>query len=165
MKKNILILMVVIGQAWTGGCNNAASAVAPRVRHHAEIEKYGSILFVDRVESKQVIKELVNGKESGGAFATYKIGISNPFSTDSKRRSEWSIYFEYNMQKDWVAMLEGDSLSAVFFHPVIGLNGNTKEAILVFELPTNAKEPDTLVYNDSFGSWQKQIIPLNQNHK
>lgn len=163
MNNNTKILMSVVGLLWmTESCNHPASAAASPVRHQVEIEKNGSVLYVDQVESNRILKqeEETNTK---GSFASFKIGLNNSFPFNSKREKEWGVHFEYNMTRDWVALIEGDSLSPVFFHPVIGLNTKTREAILVFELPAGARQPDTLIYNDSFGTWQQQIIPLNQN--
>lgn len=137
-------------------CNQAANASSAGRKHLVEINKNGDLLYVDKTSISRVMKET-----GDSYFSSYVIGFADSIKGNSKSESEKTLYFQYRMSNDWKAVLNGDSLLPVFFQPVTKLNSMTREGIIVFELP-GGQHPDTLVFNDSFGQWEQQVIVLNQ---
>ena len=163
MRKNSFLKLSLTGWLFTiffnQACHQPAAVKKDHFRHLAEIHKNGSVLYIDKVDSRRVMKS-----DDYSAFSSYKIGFVDSMPANVKMQQEQTVYFDYRMGNDWKAVIGADSIAPVYFQPVTGLNKMIKEAIIVFELPAG-KQPDALVYNDSFGDWQKQIIALNQNYK
>ncbi|THU40043.1 hypothetical protein FAM09_09155 [Niastella caeni] len=152
-------LSAVLVLLYVQACQQPAAKTIPAIRHLAEVHKNGSTLYVDRADSRQVMKA-----DSSEVFIAYKIGFEDSVQGDKKYEQERNVYYDFRMAGDWKAVVDSDSIAPVFFQPVTGLNKTNKEGILVFELPAG-KRPDALVYNDSFGGWQQQIIALNPHLK
>ena len=163
MKKKSFLKLSLTGWLFTIffqlSCHQPEGVKKDHFRHLAEIHKNGLVLYIDKVDSRQVIKS-----ENYSAFSSYKIGFVDSMPANKKMQQEQAVYFDYRMGNDWKAVIGSDSIAPVYFQPVTGLNKMIKEGILVFELP-HGKQPDALVYNDSFGDWQQQTIALNQNFK
>lgn len=162
MSKEIMYRIVLLSMMCGFICLQACRqplAEAKVVRHLAEVHKNGSTLYVDRADSRQVMKA-----DSSNAFVAYKIGFTDSLPADKKVEQERNVYYDFRMVNDWKAVVGSDSISAVFFQPVTGLNKMNKEGILVFELQPG-QHPDVLVYDDSFGDWQKQLIALTPHLK
>jgi hypothetical protein len=140
-------------------CQHPVAGARVAKRHLVEISRNGSTLYIDRIDSRQIIKS-----DSNGTFTAYKIEFEDSVQRDKKYEQDKTVYFEYRLGNDWKAVIDGDSIAPVFFQPVTGLNKMNKEGILVFELPAG-KQADALVYDDSFGNWQQQIIALNPHIK
>lgn len=140
-------------------CHQPVAGVKKKNTHLAEMHKNGSVIYIDKIDSRQVMKS-----ENYNAFSSYKIGFVDSVPVNAKFEKERTVYFDYRMGNDWKAVIGNDSIAPVYFQPATGLNKMIKEVILVFELPAG-KQPDALVYNDSFGDWQQQTIALNQNFK
>lgn len=157
-----ILFIAIISAPWVclfqQACHQPVAA-KPVVRHLAEIHKNGSVLYIDKVDSRYVLKP-----DNKDAFTSYKIGFEDSVQGNSTHEQQKNVYFDYRMSNDWKAVVDGDSVAPVFFQPVQGLSSKVKEGIIVFELPAG-KQPDALVYDDSFGAWQKQVIALNQNIK
>jgi len=154
----IVLLNMVCGFVCLQACRQPVAA-AKVVRHLAVMAKNGSTLYVDPADSRQVMKT-----DSSDAFVAYKIGFTDSLPADKKYEQERNVYYDFRMVNDWKAVVGNDSISAVFFQPVTALNKMNKEGILVFELQAG-QHPDVLVYDDSFGDWQKQIIALTPHLK
>ncbi|OQP63234.1 hypothetical protein A3860_25430 [Niastella vici] len=163
MAREIIYRIVLLGTVWAficlQACESTAAKVKPVIKHMAEIHRKGSDLYLDEADSRQVMKAGSNNN-----FIAYKIGFTDSLTDDKKFEQKRIEYYDYRMVNDWKAVVNGDSISPVFFQPVTGLNKMNREGILVFELPTGS-QPDALVYDDSFGNWQKQIIALNPHLK
>jgi hypothetical protein len=162
MTKKIICEIVLLSTVWAVMCLQACqqpAAGVKAIRHLAEVHNNGSTLYVDLADARQVMKA-----DSNNSFIAYKIGFEDSVQGDKKYEQERSVYYDYRMGNDWKVVAGGDSISPVFFQPVTALNKTNKEEILVFELPAG-QHPDALVYDDSFGDWQKQIIALNPHIK
>ena len=140
-------------------CHNKKAQLPPSERHQALLTRPGAALYVDRVDNRVVLQQ---DKASQNRFCSFRIGLTDSSTAIDRRGAvEKERYFQYGMQSDWKALTGGDSLSAVFFQEKPGLNGQVKEGVLVFETP-DGRQPDTLVYRDSFGPWRTQIFVLNR---
>lgn len=149
-----LVCVVLCLQA----CRQSVGGARPE-RHLAVLHKNGADLYIDRIDSRRVMKA-----DSNETYVAYKIGFTDSLQGDKKFEQERNVYYDFRMANDWKAVVENDTLSPVFFQPLTGLNNMNKEGVLVFELPAG-KHPHVLVYDDTFGNWQKQIIALNPTLK
>jgi hypothetical protein len=156
---SIMFLSMVCGIVCLQACQQSAARTKSTVRHMAEVRRNGSTLYIDSADSRQVMKA-----DSNEVFIAYKIGFEDSLTGDKKYEQERNIYYDLRMASDWKAVVGGDSIAPAHFQPLTGLNKMCKEGILIFELPSG-KQPDALVYDDSFGDWQKQIIALNHHLK
>jgi len=140
------------------GCKGRAKAPAP-VKHLAMVHQRGSTLYVDRLDNRVVLQ---SADTSGSThFCSFLIGWKDSvLSADAARRLETEKYFQYSMQQDWSAVVDGDTLRPVFFQEKAGLNAQLKEAAMVFEIPKGHRA-DTLVYRDTYSAWGTQIFVLN----
>jgi DNA-dependent RNA polymerase auxiliary subunit epsilon len=163
MRKEINCGIMLFCMVWVimclPACYQSVGGKRPAIKHMAEVHKNGCSLYVDRVDSRQVMKA-----DTGNAFVAYKIGFIDSLQGDKKYEQERNVYYDFKMVNDWKAVVGRDSILPIHFQPVTGLNSMNKEGILVFEMPAG-KYPNTLVYDDSFGDWQKQIIALNPTLK
>lgn len=133
----------------------AGKSMPVREKHLAEKNGPGVRLVVDKVDNK-----LLMAAGERDRFVSYRIGFYDSVKpADKKELRERGVYYQYKMQRDWKAIVQGDSIAPVFYQPVAGLNDQVNEGVLVFEL-AEGQQPDTLVYEDATGLWQKQIIVL-----
>jgi hypothetical protein len=77
---------------------------------------------------------------------------------DKAERTDKNKYYQYDMQHDWIAIKGDNTFKPVFYHPRVTAQQSLNEGILVFEI--GGSHPDTLVYNDSNGSWGTQKFIL-----
>lgn len=155
----IMLLSMISGVVCLQACHQPNAGARVPVRHMAEVRRNGSILYIDPADTRQVMKA-----DSSGVFVAYKVGFEDSLTSDKKYEQARNVYYNFRMSNDWKAVIGSDSITPVFYQPVTGLNKVSKEGILVFELPVG-QHPDALVYDDSFGDWQKQIIALNPHLK
>jgi hypothetical protein len=138
--------------------SRTAPSIAPE-KHLAQLTRQGASLYVDRVDNRVVLQP---GKTAQNKFCSFRIGWTDSLAVTGKSASpEKERYFQYTVQHDWKALAGGDTLIPVFFQEKPGLNQQLKEGVMVFETPTG-RQPDTLVYRDSFGAWGTQILILNR---
>ncbi|MBO9203997.1 MULTISPECIES: DUF4352 domain-containing protein [Niastella] len=149
-----LVCVVMCLQA----CRQSVVIARPE-RHLAELHKNGADLYIDRIDSRLVMKA-----DSYDTYVAYKVDFRDSVQGDKKLEQERNVYYDYKMANDWKVVVDSDTISPVFYQPVTGLNAMNKEGVLVFELPVG-KHPDALLYDDSFGDWQKQFIALNPTLK
>lgn len=116
------------------------------------------MLYVDRADNRMVMQA---GPGLAANFSSFRIGWTDSLTADGPGR-EREKYFQYQMQQDWRALVNGDTLYPAFFQEKPGLNQQLKEGVIVFE-SAQGVQPDTLVYRDSFGNWGTQIFVLNRN--
>jgi hypothetical protein len=132
------------------------SRTAPARRTEAHLvlrSRPGAALYLDRADPGSVME----AGTDAGHFACFRIGWVDSAATTEVEKLR---YFQYRVQNDWRALAAGDTLLPVFFQERPGLDQRVHEGVMVFETPAG-RQPDTLVYRDSYGSWGKQMIVLN----
>lgn len=158
------LVLVVSVIAIATGCSTHAGPATIEEAHEAYVMHRGSgMIYLDRVDCKRVMQE----GEASGVFHCYKLGFVDSLVTakpKDKSDEKAGKYFQYDMQRDWVAISGGDTLRPVFFEPVLRHELHRTEGILVFE-SLNGKAPDTLIYTDSFGSWGTQQFIITSSKK
>lgn len=163
MRKEISCGIMLLCMVWTvmclPACREAVTQAKPVVRHLAERHQNGATIYIDKVDSRRVMKA-----DSSEAFTAYKIGFTDSLPHDKKYERDRTVYYDFRMANDWKAVIDGDSIRPVFYQPVTGLNNMVYEGIVVFELPAG-RQPDELIYDDSFSDWQRQIIALTPHIK
>lgn len=160
MNKYILLLvMLALAGYGLSACNQHSQLQTNKATHKVDINwPDGSRLYIDKVDPRSVMQ--ITESDSLTTFCCYKIGMTDSISYNKEQELEWNKYFNFGMQNDWLAMINGDSLAPVFLHPIL-TGQKQKEAVLVFEIPAG-KEPDTLVFKRSYGlSSTPEIILLN----
>ena len=139
-------------------CHNKSAPAAVPEKHLALLTRPGTSLYVDRVDNRVLMQADPATKNH---FYSFRIGWTDSAAGIDKRQSlEKERYFQYTMQYDWRALSGGDTLSAVFFQEKPGLSDQLKEGVMVFETPSG-RQPDALIYRDSFGAWGTQLFVLN----
>jgi hypothetical protein len=130
-------------------------------RHWIEITQAGvGILYLDTVPSKNVVTTEIGNTSK---YVSFLFGVSDSVFKIRKDReaAEDGKYYNYAIERDLFAISGPDTLKPVFFHPKIELSQQTHESVIVFELPQSTIL-DTLVYNDSYGSWGIKKFILNE---
>ncbi len=148
------------GLGLLASCHTDLPHQEPSPVHLARIGRSDDLLYIDRISNRAIMKE---GTDTGTKTAFYSFLVGWQDSTakaDKKGGNEKEKYFQYDMQKDWAALVNGDSLHPVFFQERPGLSDILKEAVMVFELPRGTTT-DTIVYKDSFGAWGGRLFVLN----
>jgi hypothetical protein len=165
MKWALLLAGSIIGIIGTG-CNSKGQSV-PQEMHQAQIQKEGAgMIYVDKISCSSVMRN-EDSVGSNTSFRCFRVGFIDSLTiakATDKKSLDAGKYYQYDMQKDWVALVNGDSLRPVFYQPRQRMENHRYEGILVFEVPRD-KEPDTLVYADSYSSWGTQVIIINGNKK
>jgi hypothetical protein len=140
-------------------CHNRTPPATPPEKHQAMLIRPGAALYVDRVDNRVMLQQ---DKASQDRFCCFRIGwADSTVSADRTKDVDKGRYFQYNVQKDWKALAGGDTLLPVFFQERPGLSDRLKEGVLVFETPTG-RQPDTLIYRDSFGAWGTQLLVIRK---
>jgi hypothetical protein len=132
--------------------------------HEIEIKKPGEgMIYLDKIDCKAVVQE-VDSAGSETIFHCFRVGFTDSLELakpTNKQTMATNIYYQYNMQEDWVMLINADSVKPVFYQPRQKLERHRFEAILVFEVP-KYKTTDTLIYTDSYGAWSIQKMILKQ---
>jgi len=162
----LLISGIVSCVIWLSACNSAKSNIVTE-QHQVQIQKEGTgVIYIDKISCSSVIRsEDTAGSKT--SFRCFRVGFIDSLAiakATDKKSLDAGKYYQYDMQNDWVALVNGDSTRPVFYHPRQRMENHRNEGILVFEVPRD-KEPDTLVYADSYSSWGTQIIIINSNKK
>jgi hypothetical protein len=155
----ICLQVVFIAVIAMTGCKQKKNDREMNERHWAEVKMQGvGMIYVDEVSCSSVLSEVDSSKGETG-FHCYRVGFvdSLPAKAKDKKDLERGKYYQYDIYRDWVALINGDSVRPVFYQPMIKREINKEEGVLVFEIIKN-KKPDTLVYNDSYGPWGRQVI-------
>ena len=165
MKSCVLMITGIMSIVIWSACNSARSNIVAEM-HQAQIQKEGiGMMYVDKISCSSVIRS----EDGAGntSFRCFRVGFIDSLAVakaTDKKSLDAGKYYLYDMQKDWVALVNGDSSMPVFYQPRQRLENHRNEGILVFEAPRD-KEPDTLVYADSYSSWGTQRIIINSNKK
>jgi hypothetical protein len=163
--RNLILLspVAVLLLAIAMGCNSSAGKM-PTEQHAASIHSAGSgMIYVDKIDCQRVMQA---GDGSAAAFHCYQVGFIDSLvmaKARDKKDEEAGKYFQYDMQNDWSAVVDGDTLLPVHFETKLRRQNHRNECIVVFE--HEGKTPDTLLYNDSFGSWGTQLFIINRSKK
>ena len=150
---------------WLSACTSAQSSMLVE-EHEAQIQREGAgMIYIDKIPCSTIIQS----EDSDGttSFHCYRVGFIDSLAfgkAADKKSLDAGKYYQYDMQRDWVALINGDSSRPVFYQPRQRLENHRYEGVLVFEIPKD-NEPDTLVYADSYGSWGTQTIIINSNKK
>lgn len=170
VNKGLFVLCMSAGISFLTGCeSNAGSDKKAGVteRHQVQVQKKGEgMIYVDKVPCNAVMRT-ADSSGSVAGFQCYLIGFidSLPHAPAADKKDiATGKYYEYDMQYDWTALANGDSLKPVFFQPKQKLQTHRSEGILVFEL-ADGREPDTLIYKDSHGAWGVQKLLITGNNK
>ncbi len=159
MRQKGLIYGSLVCMAIAAACNGRHKDAAVKVKHLATVPySAGGELYVDGVANKKVLKERDSGNYT---FSSFRIGFTDSLPHDKKEEIALNKYFDYEMQRDWVALVNGDTLRPVFVQPMVRKNVQSREALLVFEI-MKGQQPDTLVYKSPFGPKEIQLIVLNR---
>jgi hypothetical protein len=138
--------------------NHKASAGVIPQKHTAEIQKKGiGCIFLDRVSNAMILKENL-GDSNSNRFVSIKVGFKDDnLIADRSVAKERGLYYQFGMEKDWVALVQNDSITPVFYQPLEQRMQQLHEGILVFEI-SQGRFPDTLCYKDALGIWGKQMV-------
>ena len=140
-------------------CHNRTAPAAAPEKHLVLLTRPGAALFVDKVDNRVVLQQ---ARSSQNSFCSFRIGWTDSATAAGKLQStEKERYFQYTVQQDWKALAGGDTLLPVFFLEKPSLSEQLKEGVIVFETP-EGRQPDTLIYRDSFGPWGTQVFVLNR---
>jgi hypothetical protein len=166
MRSLVLSIVVVISaMSWLVSCSSAQSTMLTE-KHEAQVQREGiGMIYTDNIPCSSVIRT-ENG-DGSSSFHCFRVGIIDSLAVAKpadKKSLEAGKYYQYDLQNDWVALINGDSTRPVFYQPRQRMENHRYEGILVFEIPKD-KVADTLVYTDSYSSWGTQLIIINSNKK
>ena len=154
-------LVIFFGLMMFVACRQRPMAVAKvEPKHLIALQKPKEVLYIDRLDNRVVMQR----EDTAGptTFRSFLVGLRDSLAvTDAKRLQEREKYLQYDMQRDWTAIVGGDSLKPVFFQEKPHLDGLSREGALVFEVPRGSRA-DTLVYRDTYGDWGTQVFVLNE---
>ncbi len=124
----------------------------------------GKSVFIDTISNKCVMKEMDNDTGTT-VFYSYRVTITDSTIRDEKQNAKWQKYFRFDFQYDWKAIVDGDSITPVFFQAVVPKkNLYSDDAIIVFELKKGFSA-DTLTFNNRFDEKGMQVFDLNIKNK
>jgi hypothetical protein len=166
MKMNIVSLTFLLAASGLFySCKEVKQTHATR-KHLASVNNRGiGMIYVDKISSGAVIK--TSDSTGDTEFYCYLVGFVDSIITMKPKDNKdlaTGKYYQYDMQHDWMALANGDSIKPVFFQLKQKFEQNKYEGILVFEA-MKGKEPDTLVYTDSYGSWGSRQFIIQNNLK
>lgn len=158
MKLHLIVLM----PALLAACVQPGKPLAKGPDHYLQIQERGvGCIYVDKTEPGSVLADVkqLNGQTR---FCAFKVGFEDSvLLADRQKQLNQGKYYQYDMEKDWVLLAQGDSIRPVFYQPAVQRTPQLNEGVLVFEVPAGSNA-DTLYYNDSWGFWGRHIILLNK---
>ena len=165
--KNRNVLLIVVSMVLTIAACNSKKKIEIKENHEGQVQKEGTgMIYVDNISCNSVMQ----GSDSAGsnsAFQCFRVGFIDSLvvaKAADKKSLEAGKYYQYDVQNDWTILVNGDSVKPVFYQPRQRVENHRYEGILVFEI-TGSEKNDTLIYNDSFGTWGTQQIIINSNKK
>jgi hypothetical protein len=133
-------------------------------KHLAQVQREGNgMIYVDEIPCSTMME--TDTTNSSTCFRCYVVGFIDSIAvtnTNTKENTEAGRYYQFNMQYDWTALVNKDSLKPVFYQPKQVLQGYRHEGILVFETLKDAR-PARLLYSDSYGSWGTQQFIISHS--
>lgn len=142
------------------GCTSSKNQNMPEVeRHWIELSRPSvGVMYIDTIPLTAIMK-VDDEAEMNKKFKAYLVGFRDSSSVVNKEvEVEKNRYFEFGMQNDWGAVVDGIQVNPAFYQSKTMVSNKVREGIMVFE--TMGINPDTLIYNDSFGSWGLQKFIL-----
>ena len=154
----VLVLVIVLFACKSAEKKNTVQAES---NHYVEIRQLGiGMISLDKVPNEMVLQKSAGSDYN--KFFSYAVSFrDSSLITDQKKQLEMGKYYQYDMHKDWIALVNGDSVRPVFFQPGVKKTVQVNEGIIVFEIPSGI-EPDTLFFSDSYGAWGQHQIFLNK---
>lgn len=153
-------VLIFFGVLAVGGCRQRPVMAVVEAKHLISISKSREVLYLDRLDNRVVL----HAEDSSGSttFSSFLVGLLDSLAPkDGDKKREREKYIQYEMQRDWTAIVGGDSLKPVFMQEKPYLDGQLRENALVFEIPRGSRA-DTLVYRDTYGDWGTQVFVLNE---
>jgi len=152
------------------GCSNPADKkdkAGPAETHQAQVQNpEAGMIYADKIACSKVMQG-ADSSRGNAVFHCYLVGFIDSLTiakAGDKKDIEAGKYYQYDVQRDWIALVQGDSVIPVFYEPRQRIEHHRHEGVLVFETK-NGKEPDTLIYKDSYSSWGTQQLIINSNKK
>jgi hypothetical protein len=136
-------------------------------KHEAQIQSPGAgMIYADKIACDAVMRNTDSNRT--GAFHCYLVGFIDSLGiakAQDKKTLETGKYYQFDVQNDWMAMIQGDSVMPVFYQPKQRLESHRNEGVLVFEMK-DGKGPDTLIYKGSSSNgWGPQQLVINSIKK
>jgi len=159
-KPVLAMLFIVLIQGTSCRQPNKPVASLPE-KHMAQVKKQnGVMLYADRISNKAILR--TDSVNTSTVFCSYKIGVldSSLATLDKKQQLLWGKYFDFEMQKNWTALVNNDSIPAVFFQGLPQKSSYMREAVVVFEVPKGSN-PDTLIYNNTYQTNNTDLLVLS----
>jgi hypothetical protein len=156
---SLLVLLIALN-----GCSSMdhTSQNMATETHQAQVRRERTgMIYIDEIPCNNLVRE--DTIDGNYCFRCYTVGFVDSLLLESatgKKTTKTGKYFQYDVQHDWTALVDGDSVKPVFFHPKQVFKEYRNEGILVFETLLN-KKPDLLLYNDSYGSWGAQQFRIS----
>ncbi|WEK34071.1 MAG: hypothetical protein P0Y53_16410 [Candidatus Pseudobacter hemicellulosilyticus] len=155
------LLMMGTGMLFMMACRQPPGATEEAAAaHFAEVRLLSKgRVCIDKVSAEKLMQVTGEGK-SNSHFYAYSVRFEDSIQLAEKETlQKWDKYFQFDMEKDWVVLSQGDSIRPVFFQPGVKMSAQISEGVLVFEMPA-AAIPDSLIYLNSFGSWEALQVQL-----
>ena len=122
----------------------------------------GDRLYIDSVPASAAITTLGAG-DANTSFRCFVVGFEKKkIAQDDKEKKAWQYFLQYQMPQQWAALVDGDSLSTVYYEPRVKVQEQRDECLLVFEVP-KSRPISAFVFRDSIYAWGTTNISTYQN--
>jgi hypothetical protein len=118
-----------------------------QIRHFAELKTATGTVFIDPFPVERVMS--VTAGNTSTQYCSYKVGFEGKHNSDKEQAKAWQKYVDYDMDKDWVLVINNDSIPVAYNQPVVKHSPTLTESVLVFEIP-GGQSPLKMVYKDGF---------------
>jgi hypothetical protein len=147
---------VAISVLLLSACHSRQGSPKP-VRHLAELKTATGTVFIDPFPVERVMSAAAgNGSTQ---YCSYKVGFEDKHNPDKEQAKAWQKYVDYDMDKDWVLVINKDSIPVVYNQPVVKHSSTLTESVLVFEIP-NGQSALKMVYKDGFNNTENKTFLL-----
>lgn len=169
--KSMLTMIYLSGMLGiVNGCTDGKGKTVksePVEKHEAQVQSTGAgMIYADKIACDAVMRNTDSNRT--GVFHCYLVGFIDSLGiakAQDKKTLETGKYYQFDVQNDWVAMIQGDSVMPVFYQPKQRLESHRNEGVLVFETK-DGKGPDTLIYKgSSTNGWEPQQLIINSIKK
>jgi hypothetical protein len=121
--------------------------------------KIGDVELTTRVLN---IEKIESGNVSSSRIIYFNVRIER--TNENKFEKEKMLYADFDMQKDFVLAVAGDSIASTFCQKIENGRRNNYEYAIAFEIPKQIIADDlTLVYNDKIFGVGTVAFPYSQN--
>jgi len=158
--KRIIVYIVILMSFFSCMDKKKITTASNESNHYLEIRERGiGMISLDKVPNTLVMRK---DKDNNPNFFSYLVNFhDSSVTTDKKKLLDTGKYYQHDMYKDWVVLVNGDSVRPVFYQPSIKKTIQADGGVIVFEIPSGS-EPDTLIYMDSYGTWGTHQLFLNK---